>query len=401
MQNTLYTITGTVTLKKGAGRSLKAGGMWVYDNEISSMDENVQDGGLVHVLDFDGFFLGTGFINRRSKITVRLLARRKDTVIDDAFWEKRVRDAWGYRKQTVDTGSCRIIFGEADWFPGLVVDKFSDVLVVESLALGIDRLKPVILEKLKEVLAGDGIQIRGVYERSDAKVRLQEGMERYKGFIGEEFDTKVEIVENGVRYLVDVKDGQKTGFFLDQKYNRLAIQPLARGGRALDCFTHTGAFALNAAKGGAAEVLGVDASELGVAQATQNAALNGMSDRVRFACRDVFELLPTLSKGSYDFIILDPPAFTKARKTLRNALRGYKEINTRAMRLLPRGGYLATCSCSHFATQEEFCKMLAAAAADAGVQLRQIAARQQAPDHPILWNVPETDYLKFYLFQVV
>ena len=402
MQNTLYTITGTVTLKKGAGRSLKAGGMWVYDNEISSMDENVQDGGLVHVLDFDGFFLGTGFINRRSKITVRLLARRKDTVIDDAFWEKRVRDAWEYRKQTVDTGSCRIIFGEADWFPGLVVDKFSDVLVVESLALGIDRFKPLILDILRRVLAEDGIPVRGVYERSDAKVRLQEGMERFKGFLSDPFDTRVQIEENSVKYLVDVQDGQKTGFFLDQKNNRAAIHPICAGKRVLDCFTHTGSFALNAGKAGAAEVLGVDASQTGIDMAEENARLNGLQDRVRFTCADVFDLLPRLeAEGErYGVVILDPPAFTKSRNSIKNAVKGYREINLRGLKLVEDGGFLVTCSCSHFMDPELFAKTIREAAHGAHKRLRQVYFGTQCCDHPILWAADESYYLKFYIFQV-
>ena len=402
MQNTLYTITGTVTLKKGAGRSLKAGGMWVYDNEISSMDENVQDGGLVHVLDFDGFFLGTGFLNRRSKITVRLLARRKDTVIDDAFWEKRVRDAWEYRKQTVDTGSCRIIFGEADWFPGLVVDKFSDVLVVESLALGIDRFKPLILDILRRVLSEDGIQVRGVYERSDAKVRLQEGMERFKGFLSEPFDTRVQIEENGVKYLVDVQDGQKTGFFLDQKNNRAAIHPICAGKRVLDCFTHTGSFALNAGKAGAAEVLGVDASQTGIDMAEENARLNGLQDRVHFTCADVFDLLPRLeAEGEhYGVVILDPPAFTKSRNSIKNAVKGYREINLRGLKLVEDGGFLVTCSCSHFMDPELFAKTIREAAHGAHKRLRQVYFGTQCCDHPILWAADESYYLKFYIFQV-
>ena len=402
MQNTLYTITGTVTLKKGAGRSLKAGGMWVYDNEISSMDENVQDGCLVHVLDFDGFFLGTGFINRRSKITVRLLARRKDTVIDDAFWEKRVRDAWEYRKQTVDTGSCRIIFGEADWFPGLVVDKFSDVLVVESLALGIDRFKPLILDILRRVLAEDGIPVRGIYERSDAKVRLQEGMERFKGFLSEPFDTRVQIEENGVKYLVDVQDGQKTGFFLDQKNNRAAIHPICAGKRVLDCFTHTGSFALNAGKAGAAEVLGVDASQTGIDMAEENARLNGLQDRVHFTCADVFDLLPRLeAEGErYGVVILDPPAFTKSRNSIKNAVKGYREINLRGLKLVEDGGFLVTCSCSHFMDPELFAKTIREAAHGAHKRLRQVYFGTQCCDHPILWAADESYYLKFYIFQV-
>ena len=285
-----------VHIKKGGARALKAGGAWIYDNEIERIEGSFENGDLATVCDFDGYCLGYGFINTRSKITVRMMSRKKDAVIDDAFLEMRIRNAWEYRKAVGDISSCRVIFGEADFLPGIVIDKFSDVLVVESLALGIDRMKLTIVDILKRVLAEDGIIIRGVYERSYAKVRLQEGMERIKGFIGEPFDTKVEIVENGVRYLVDVKDGQKTGFFLDQKYNRLAIQKLCPGKRVLDCFTHTGSFALNAGIAGAKEVLGVDASELGVSQARENAALNGLSDRVSFVCANVFELLPELEQ---------------------------------------------------------------------------------------------------------
>lgn len=402
----LYTITATVRIKKGQGRTLKAGGAWIYDNEIDAITGEFQNGELVSVEDFDGFFLGQGFINTNSKLTVRMLSRKKGTVIDDAFIEMRVRNAWEYRKATVDTSSCRVIFGEADFLPGIVIDKFSDVLVVESLALGIDRLKPVIVDMLRKVLSEDGITIRGVYERSDAKVRLQEGMERYKGFIGEPFDTKVEIAENGVRYMVDVEDGQKTGFFLDQKYNRLAVQNLCRRilpDRVLDCFTHTGSFALNAGLAGSKEVLGVDASQLAVDQASENARLNGIGDRVHFECADVFDLLPRLEQEGqkFDVVILDPPAFTKSRNSIKNAVKGYREINLRGMKLVKDGGYLATCSCSHFMTPDLFRRMLWEAAADAAVSLRQIADRRQAPDHPILWGVPETEYLKFYLFQVI
>ena len=337
----LFKIHGIVNLKKGEGRTLKAGGMWVYDNEIASTMGEIVDGGLVEVHDFDGYFMGIGYINRRSKITVRMMSRRTRE-IDRAFIEQRVRACVDYRKHTVDMSSCRLIFGEADFLPGIVIDKFSDVLVVESLALGIDRFKPLIVELLKQVLKEEGMPIRGVYERSDAKVRLQEGMERFKGFIGEEFDTKVSIVENGVKYMVDVKDGQKTGFFLDQKYNRAAIRPMCKDAKVLDCFTHTGSFALNAGMAGAKSVLGVDASELGVAQATENAALNGLSDRVSFICEDVFELLPRLEKEGelFDVVILDPPAFTKSRNSIKNAVKGYREINLRAMKLVKNGGYL-------------------------------------------------------------
>lgn len=391
-----------VTLKKGEGRTLKNGGAWVYDNEIDSVTGSFENGDIVTIRDFDGYFLGYGFINTRSKITVRLLSRKQDTVIDRGFIMTRVKNAWEYRKQTIDTSCCRVIFGEADYLPGIVVDKFSDVLVVESLALGIDRLKPVILDCLKEVLAADGILIRGIYERSDAKVRLLEGMERFKGFIGDPFDTNVEITENGVRYMVDVMDGQKTGFFLDQKNNRAAIQKLCRGKRVLDCFTHTGSFALNAGIAGAAEVLGVDASETAVRQASKNSALNNLQDRVKFLCADVFELLPELeAKGeTFDVVILDPPAFTKSRNSVKNAVKGYREINLRGIRLVKDGGFLATCSCSHFMDPALFAKTIQEAARSAHRRLRQAEFRTQACDHPILWAADESYYLKFYIFQV-
>ena len=318
------------------------------------------------------------------------------------FFEKRVRDAWEYRKKVVDTRSCRVIFGEADFFPGLVIDKFSDVLVVQSLALGIDRYKEMIIELLKKVLKEDGIQIRGVYERSDAKVRRQEGMELVKGFIGPEFPTLVEIEENQVKYQVDVKDGQKTGFFLDQKYNRLAIQKLCKNAKVLDCFTHTGSFALNAGIAGASSVLGVDASALAVDQAAANARLNGLEDRVQFLCRNVFELLPELEEKEekFDVVILDPPAFTKSRSSIKNAVKGYREINLRALKLVREGGFLATCSCSHFMDYELFTQTIGQAARSAHKRLRQVEYRTQAPDHPILWSADESYYLKFYIFQV-
>ena len=392
-----------VTLKKGEGRTLKAGGMWVFDNEIESIMGRFENGSIVTVHDFDGYPMGRGFINQNSKIRIRLMTRNVNQEIDHEFLRDRVRMAWEYRKKTVDTGSCRVIFGEADFLPGLVIDKFSDVLVVESLALGIDRFKLEIVELLKEELLKDGIRIRGVYERSDAKVRLNEGMERVKGFLSEEFDTNVEIVENGVKYLVDVRDGQKTGFFLDQKYNRLAIQKLCKDARVLDCFTHTGSFALNAAIAGAKEVTGVDASELAVEQAAKTAALNGVQDRAKFICRDVFELLPELEKQGekYDVVILDPPAFTKSRNSVKNAIKGYREINLRAMKLVKDGGFLATCSCSHFMTYELFTETIGQAARNVHKRLRQVEFRTQAPDHPILWAADESYYLKFYIFQVV
>lgn len=381
---------------------MKAGGAWIYDNEIDSIKGSFENGEIVSVRDFDGFFMGYGYINTKSKITVRLLSRKQGTVIDGSFLEKRVKNAWEYRKQTVDTSSCRVIFGEADFLPGIVVDKFEDILVVESLALGIDKLKNMIVESLKKALEEDGVHIRGVYERSDAKVRLQEGMERYKGFLGEPFDTKVMITENGVKYLVDVEEGQKTGFFLDQKNNRAAIQKLCKGKTVLDCFTHTGSFALNAGAAGAREVLGVDASELGVKQAGENARLNGMEDRVRFQCADVFDLLPRLEQEGkkFDVVILDPPAFTKSRNSIKNAVKGYREINLRGLKLVEENGFLATCSCSHFMDPELFAKTIQEAARGAHKRLRQVEFGTQAPDHPILWAAEQSYYLKFYIFQV-
>ena len=392
-----------LTLKKGAGRTLKQGGPWIYDNEVESVMGSFEDGDIVLVHDFDGYPMGCGFINRNSKLTVRMMTRDRDTEVDEAFIRMRVENAWEYRKKVMDDiSSCRVIFGEADFLPGIVVDKFADVLVVESLALGIDRFKGQIVDILKELMEADGIHIRGVYERSDAKVREQEGMERYKGFIGEPFDTKVEIVENGVRYYVDVKDGQKTGFFLDQKYNRRAVAKLCKGARVLDCFTHTGSFALNAGAAGAEHVTGVDASELGVAQARENAALNGLQDRVEFICEDVFDLLPRLEKQGekYDVVILDPPAFTKSRSSIKKAVKGYREINLRGMKLVKDGGYLATCSCSHFMDPELFTKTIGQAAQNVHKRLRQVEFRTQAPDHPILWGAGDSYYLKFYIFQV-
>lgn len=395
-------MSALVTLKKGEGRTIKAGGMWIFDNEIATIVGTFHNGDVVLVHDYDGYPMGKGFINQNSKIRIRLLTRKEDVEFDDSFWRERLTNAWEYRKKTVDTSSCRMIFGEADFVPGMVIDKFSDVLVVQSLALGIDRYKETIVQILKEILLADGITIRGVYERSDAKVRKQEGMEQFKGFLGAEFDTDVEIVENGVRYIVDVKDGQKTGFFLDQKYNRLAVQKLCKDAKVLDCFTHTGSFALNAGIAGAKEVTGVDASQLAVDQATENARLNGLEKTVKFICEDVFELLPELEKKGekYDLVILDPPAFTKSRTSIKNATKGYREINLRGMKLVKNGGYLATCSCSHFMSYELFTQTINQAAQNVHKRLRQVEFRTQAPDHPILWAADESYYLKFYIFQV-
>lgn len=392
-----------VTLKKGEGRSLKAGGLWVFDNEIDTIMGTFTNGDIVIVHDFDGYMMGRGFINQNSKIRVRMMTRNKEQQIDEAFLRNRVQTAWNYRKDTVDTSSCRVIFGEADFLPGIVIDKYEDVLVVESLALGIDRFKETIVRLLKECMAEDGIHIRGVYERSDAKEREKEGLMKVKGFIGEPFDTNIEIVENGVHYMVDVENGQKTGFFLDQKYNRLAMQKICKGKKVLDCFTHMGTFALNAGIAGAKDVTGLDISEYAVEQATRNAKLNHLEDTVHFRCANVLDELPKLAAAGeqYDVVILDPPAFTKSREATKNAIKGYREINMKGMKLVKDGGYLATCSCSHFMTQELLAKTIKEAAKATHKRLRQVEFRTQSPDHPILWAADESYYLKFFIFQVV
>ncbi|MCQ2523098.1 MAG: class I SAM-dependent rRNA methyltransferase [Lachnospiraceae bacterium] len=395
-----------VTLKKGEGRTIKSGGSWVYDNEIASITGSFTNGDIVMVHDFDGYPMGAGFINQNSTIRVRMLTRKADQVIDEAFLRMRVENAWNYRKETMpekDLNCCRVIFGEADWLPGLVIDKYDDVLVVESLALGIDKLKPMIVEALVDILNKDGFKVRGVYERSDAPVRKKEGLKPFKGFIGEEFDTNVEIVENGVHYMVDVVNGQKTGFFLDQKYNRLSIQKLCKGKKVLDCFTHMGTFALNAGIAGASDVTGLDISEYAVMQATENAKRNNLSDTVHFRAADVLDELPKLYEQGekYDVVILDPPAFTKSREATKNAIKGYREINMKGLKLVKDGGFLATCSCSHFMTQELFTQTISQAAKSVHKRLRQVEFRTQALDHPILWAADESYYLKFYIFQVV
>ena len=400
-------ITTIVTLKKGEGRSLKAGGAWIFNNEIDTITGTFKNGSIVKVNDFDGYPLGLGFINQNSVIRIRMLTRNSETEINEDFFRMRVKNAWEYRKQVMmpeDLKACRLIFGEADYLPGLVVDRYEDVLVVESLALGIDLLKDTILKCLKDVLSEDGVKIRGIYERSDAAVRKKEGLEPYKGFIGEEFDTNVEIVENGVHYMVDVANGQKTGFFLDQKYNRLAMQKICRGQeKVLDCFTHMGTFALNAGYAGAKDVTGLDISGFAVSQAEANAKLNHLEDRVHFREANVLDELPRLYEAGeqYDVVILDPPAFTKSREATKNAIKGYREINMKGLRLVKSGGYLATCSCSHFMTEELFKKTIAQAATAVHKRLRQIEFRTQAPDHPILWASDESYYLKFLTFQVV
>ena len=400
-----------ITITPKGEAALVGGHPWVYEGEVTGLSGPVSDGQLVDVISRRGSWLGCGFFNSRSRIRVRVLSRNPNDRFDRAFWRRRIQYAWDYRKTVMgpeDSRCCRVIFGEADGFPGLTVDRFESVLVAQVLCLGMELIKEELFSLLLEVLRSDGQDVVGVYERNDVAIRELEGMEQGKGWYpvdGEKAPdfTAVDIEENGIRYTVDFENGQKTGFFLDQKYNRQAVAKLARGRTVLDCFTHTGSFALNAARGGAKHVTAVDVSEFAVACARENARRNGLSDVMECVAANVFDLLPQLEQQPkrYDFIILDPPAFTKSRKTTQRAMTGYKEINYRAMRLLPRGGYLATCSCSHFATEELFLKMLRSAAKDAGVQLRQIEARQQCCDHPILWGVEETNYLKFYLFQVV
>ena len=418
-----------VTLKKGEGRTIKAGGAWIFDNEIDTIVGTFTNGDIVTVHDFDGYPMGRGFINQNSKIRIRMMTRQSDQEIDTEFLRMRVQNAWDYRKQVMaggndsvigvdeakktipgigttgrpDLNCCRVIFGEADFLPGLVVDKYADVLVVECLALGMEQFKETIVSLLKEILLADGIQIRGVYERSDANERKKEGLPKVKDFIGDAFDTNVEIVENGVHYIVDVVNGQKTGFFLDQKYNRLAMQRICKGKKVLDCFTHMGTFALNAGIAGATEVTGLDISEYAVQQAKANATLNHLEDTVHFRCANVLDELPKLAAAGekYDVVILDPPAFTKSRQATKNAIKGYREINMKGLKLVKDGGYLATCSCSHFMTQELLAKTVKEAAKATHKRLRQVEFRTQAADHPILWAADESYYLKFFIFQVV
>lgn len=398
-----------VTITKKAEYSIKNGHPWVYDAEITNSTETIKNGELVDVFSQKGSYLGTGFYSVHSKIRVRILSDNANEKFEKSFFERRIKYAIEYRKTVMqdDFSCCRLIFGEADGLPGLTVDKFSDIIVTQVLSFGIDNIKDMIYEIIYDELTKIGVSVKGIYERNDVAIRELEGLSQYKGWyekIPHQQETYTEICENGVFYKVDFENGQKTGFFLDQKYNRKEIARLAKGKKVLDCFTHTGSFALNAAFGGAEHVTAVDVSATAIECAKANALRNGLSDKMDFVTADVFDLLPSLEKDKnnyYDFIILDPPAFTKSRKTVGNAERGYKEINYRALKLLPRGGYFATCSCSHFMKDELFVKMLKSAARDAGVSLKQIEARQQAPDHPILWNVPETDYLKFYIFQVV
>ena len=418
-----------VTLKKGEGRTIKAGGAWIFDNEIDTIVGTFTNGDIVTVHDFDGYPMGKGFINQNSKIRIRMMTRHADQEIDTEFLRMRVQNAWDYRKQVMaggndrvlgveeaekmlpgigttgrpDLNCCRVIFGEADFLPGLVVDKYADVLVVECLALGMEQFKETIVSLLKETLLADDIKIRGVYERSDANERKKEGLPKVKDFIGEEFDTNVEIVENGVHYMVDVVNGQKTGFFLDQKYNRLAMQHICKGKKVLDCFTHMGTFALNAGIAGASDVIGLDISEYAVQQAQANAKLNHLEDTVHFRCANVLDELPKLAGAGekYDVVILDPPAFTKSRQATKNAIKGYREINMKGLKLVKDGGYLATCSCSHFMTQELLAKTVKEAAKATHKRLRQVEFRTQAADHPILWAADESYYLKFFIFQVV
>ena len=399
----------TVTPK--AENAIVKGHPWVYDAEILNMEGETANGGLVDVISKKGRYLGTGFLSKQSKIRVRLIYRNANDRFDEAYWRRKLQWAWDYRKSVMDPAdldACRVIFGEADAFPGLTVDKFHDLLSVQVLSVGMERLQDTLLPALVDILRQDGQPIRGVFLRNDVALRAKEGLPQGKGWYplpGETppSQTTVDIVENGIRYTVDFENGQKTGFFLDQKYNRLAVSRLAKGRTVLDCFTHTGSFALNAGIAGSEKVLGVDASQLAVDQATENARLNGLEDHVTFQCADVFDLLPKLEEEGkqYDVVILDPPAFTKSRKTIKNATKGYREINMRGMKLVKPGGYLATCSCSHFMTYELFTETIGQEARNVHKRLRQVEFRTQAPDHPILWAADESYYLKFYIFQVV
>ena len=397
----------SVVIDARGTKKAQGGHPWVFDNEITQVNGTPEDGGLCDVLSPKGRYLGTGYYNSHSKIRVRMISQNANDTFGEAFFQRRVRYAWDYRKTVMGpegTQNCRVIFGEADGFPGLTVDKFGDILVAQTLCLGTELRKGWIFQALAQALEEDGEAVRGIFERNDVKIRELEGMAQNKGWYalpgkGLPESTETQITENGVRYKVDFENGQKTGFFLDQKYNRQAAARIAPGKTVLDCFTHTGSFGLNCMKAGAKRVHSVDISETAIACAKENAALNGLS--VEYEVANVFDLLPTLTPGEYDYIILDPPAFTKSGKTVKSAQRGYKEINYRAMKALPRGGYLATCSCSHFMTDALFRQMLQSAASDAQVELRLVEARAQGPDHPVLWNVPETDYLKFYIFQVV
>ncbi len=399
-----------VKITEKSERTVRLGHPWVYAEEVTERIGECKNGALVDVYTKKDRFLGTGYYNDNSKILVRIISRNANDKFDEDFYRRRVKYALEYRKTVMgdDFACCRLIFGEADSFPGLTVDRFGDVLVTQVACLGTELQKDIIYRALRDTMAEMGEPIKAIYERNEGAIRELEGMERYSGFYQLEglceLSGVTEIVENGIKYKVDYINGQKTGFFLDQKYNRAAVARIAKGKRVLDCFTHTGAFALNAARAGAEIVNAVDISEEAVKMSRANAELNGLTGNMKFTCANVFELLTEMGekkKCDYDFIILDPPAFTKSSGTVKNAIKGYKEINRRAMSLLPRGGYLATCSCSHFMTDELFRKMLADAAKDAGVSLRQIEGRQQSPDHPILWNVRETDYLKFYIFQIV
>ena len=399
----------TITAK--GARWVSGGHPWIYEGEIISESSDIENGCIVDAVSEGGKYIGSGFFSKNSKIRIRLVSRNANDNFDEAFWARRIRYAWDYRKTTMkdSLSCCRIIFGEADGFPGLTVDRFADILVTQTLSIGIEKIKSLLFPLLIKILREDNQTIHGIYERNDVAIRELEGLLPGKGWFelpGESAPacTHTEIIENGLRYLVDFENGQKTGYFLDQKYNRLAVSGIAEGKKVLDCFTHTGSFALNAVSGGADQVTAVDISESAILAAEKNAELNGVSGKIHFIQADVFEYLTSLEKQGekpFDFIILDPPAFTKSRKTVANAERGYKDINYRALKLLPRGGWLATCSCSHFMPSAQFERMLRAAALDAGRELRQIEARQQAPDHPILWGVPETEYLKFFIFQVV
>ena len=413
-----------IVVTRKAARSLKAGHPWVFEGEVLEA-EPCANGSVVDVFEENGTWQGAGLLSQESKIRVRIVTRNANDRVDEAFWARRVAWAWEHRKVAMggralpgcepDTNACRVVFSEADGMPGLIVDRYEHVLVAQVGTVGMELLRPTIYPLLLQTLQADGQDVRCIYERNDSPARAKEGLPQYKGWWDGEASevpesARIKVVENGLVFDLDIENSQKTGFFLDQKYNRRAVRQIAGGRRVLDCFCHVGPFGLNAAAGGADFVRCVDVSQTAIDLAAENARLNGLDDRMDFTCANVLEYLPELRQdrarlreqgGPFDLIVLDPPAFTKSRGTIKHAAKGYREINYEAMRLLPRGGYLATCSCSHFMTRDLLAEAIADAAHQANVQLKQVEERQQAPDHPILWGVPESHYLDFFVFQVV
>lgn len=383
---------------------LKKGQMWMYQNNLAEPISNLENGIEVDILSMEDEYLGTGFLSKESHITVRILTKNRNEKLDYAFFKQRIQFAWNHRKtiEPENITNCRIIFGEADLFPGLTVDRYNDILVTQISSYGLDKRKDLIYQALLDVLQEDHQDVKGIYERNDIQVRLKEGLTTYKGYYkNANLPTKTIINENGLKLNIDVENGQKTGYFLDQKSNRVLLRNIAKDKTVLDCFTHTGGFALNAAYGNAKFVTAVDVSQTALDQGLANAKLNHLENRMEFVKADVFNYLDECEKGKYDIIVLDPPAFTKSRKTVASAYGGYKRINIQAMKLLNKGGYLITCTCSRYMEIKDFEKMLRESAQEANVTLRQVSVTQQNADHPILWTMDETSYLKFYIFQLI